>query len=52
MLLNQPIFLELVVAMLSFAAGTTIANLYYAHRAYQLRLSRFRARMAGWALSG
>ena len=51
MLSNHVMFVELAVSGACFIAGAWISGLYHAHRAYRMRLTSLRSRMAEWAVS-
>ena len=51
MLLNTPLILEVALSGACFVAGAYISGIYYAHRAYRLRLVNLRARMVEWAIA-
>jgi hypothetical protein len=51
MLPNDALFVEFAFAGASFIAGAWISGLYHAHRAYKLRLTILRSRVAEWAIS-
>ena len=48
---NDVLFLELALSGACFIAGAWVSGLYHAHRAYRLRLTSLRSRMAEWAVS-
>ena len=51
MLPTDALFIELALSGACFIAGAWISGLYHAHRAYRVRLSSLRSRMAEWAVS-
>jgi len=51
MLPHDALFLELALLGACFVAGAWASRIYYAHRAYRLRLGNLRVRMAEWAVA-
>jgi len=51
MLPSDALLLELALSGVCFSAGAWASGIYYAHRAYRLRLVNLRARMAEWAVA-